>query len=117
LSQIEALRVPMPSADVGHAFYRFYAFVRPEKLKGGWNRDRILAAINAEGVPCFAGSCSEIYLEKAFADVRPPVRFPVARELGDTSLAFLTHPTLTDENIETVCQAVEKVMLAASLSS
>lgn len=110
-----ALRVPAPPADVEHAWYKCYAFVRPARLAPGWDRDRIMNAIAAEGVPCLSGSCSEIYLEKAFPpEWRPAERLPVARELGETSLMFLVHPTLTDADVEDVCRAVEKVFLVAS---
>ncbi|HEY9721593.1 MAG TPA: DegT/DnrJ/EryC1/StrS aminotransferase family protein [Oscillatoriaceae cyanobacterium] len=114
LGRIEALRVPQPAADIGHAYYKFYAFVRPERLKDGWDRDRVLAAIAAEGVPAFSGSCSEIYLEKAFTpELRPAERLPVAHELGETSLMFLVHPTLTETDMADVARAVEKVMAVA----
>jgi dTDP-4-amino-4,6-dideoxygalactose transaminase len=115
LSQFAALRVPQPAADVGHSYYKFYAFLRPERLLPGWTRDRVMQAIAAEGVPCFSGSCSEIYLEKAFdAVLQPPERLPVARELGETSLMFLVHPTLAKDDILDVCHAVEKVLLVAA---
>ena len=113
-SQIPALRVtPVPS-DIGHAMYKYYVFVRPEKLAPGWDRDKIMNAIVAEGIPCFSGSCSEIYLEKAFIDAGygPAERLPVAKELGETSLMFVVHPTLTDEDMHDTCRAVEKVFKA-----
>jgi dTDP-4-amino-4,6-dideoxygalactose transaminase len=112
---ISALRVAKPPTYIEHAYYKYYAFVRPEELKPGWTRDRIVEAIKAEGIPCFSGSCSEIYLEKAFPpEWRPVARLQVARELGETSLMFLVHPTLTAEDIRATCLAVEKVMSAAS---
>lgn len=114
LARIPAMRIPFPAPEIQPAWYRFYAFVRPERLAPGWNRDLLLQAINAEGIPCFVGSCSEVYLEKAFADVCPNERLPIARELGDTSLAFLVHPTLSEADIEETCQAVEKVMAVAA---
>jgi len=77
---------------------------------------KILEAINAEGIPCFAGSCSEIYLEKAFENVRPQNRLAIASELGENSLMFLVHPTLSERDIADTCAAVEKVMEAASRS-
>ncbi|HCG98528.1 MAG TPA: aminotransferase, partial [Actinobacteria bacterium] len=82
-----------------------------------WNRDRIMDAINAEGIPCSSGSCSEIYLEKAFDKdgFRPTTRLGVAKELGETSLMFLVHPTLSEEDMADTCAAVEKVMAAATL--
>ena len=114
LSRISALRVPQPPLHIKHAYYRFYLFVRPERLRSGWTRDYILQAVNAEGVPCFSGSCPEVYLESAFADVRPATRLPSAVELGETSLAFLVHPTISEADIADVACAVEKVMSFAS---
>ncbi len=112
---IPALRVSAPPAHVVHSYYKFYAYIRPERLRPGWNRDRICAAINAEGIPCFSGSCSEVYREKAFATaMRPQRRLPVARELGETSLMFLVHPTLSDQDCADTVAAVEKVMWVAS---
>lgn len=114
-SRIPALRITIPPDHVGHAYYKYYVFVRPERLKTGWNRDRIMAAVCAEGIPCFSGSCSEIYLEKAFdrEGFRPKNRLPVAKELGETSLMFLVHPTLDEQNMKDTCLAVEKVMTVA----
>jgi len=115
LSQIPSLRVPVPGEELRHAYYKFYAYVRPEMLRDGWDRDRIVAAIAAEGIPCMTGSCSEIYLEKAFtASLRPKQRYPVARELGETSLMFLVHPTLDRHDMEDTVAAVAKVMAAAA---
>lgn len=107
-----ALRVPVFPSDCVHAHYKCYVQVQPEKLAEGWTRDRIIDAIVERGVPCFQGSCSEVYLEKAFdgTDWRPAQRLPVARELGETSLMFLVHPTLTDEEIERTCRVINEVL-------
>lgn len=113
-SGIPGLRITIPPQNIAHSYYRYYAFVEPEKLRAGWDRDRILAAIKAEGIPCATGSCSEIYLERTFShDLRPPKRRKNARRLGETSLMFLVHPTLTDSDIRNTCRAVEKVMRVA----
>jgi len=114
-SRIPALRVVSPSRDFGHSYYKYYAYVRPELLRDGWNRDRIMAAICAEGVPCSTGSCSEIYLEKAFPlAMRPAKRLPSAARLSETSLMFLVHPTLSAGDMYATASAVEKVMAVAS---
>jgi dTDP-4-amino-4,6-dideoxygalactose transaminase len=99
-----------------HAHYKHYVFVRPEHLRAGWSRDRIIDAINSAGVPCYQGSCSEVYLEKAFdgTEWRPKERLPVAKELGETSLMFLVHPTLTGSEIDKTCQVIFQVMSEAS---
>jgi dTDP-4-amino-4,6-dideoxygalactose transaminase len=114
--RLPALRVLVPSSDITHAYYKYYTFVRSEQLKSGWDRDRVMNAIVAEGIPCFSGICPEIYREKAFADagLGPKERLPVAKELGEMSLMFLVHPTLGVEEMNATCRAVEKVMLAAS---
>lgn len=97
-----------------HAEYKFYAHVRPENLTARWTRDRIVAEITALGVPCFQGSCSEVYLEKAFDGIgRPAARLPVARQLGETSLMFLVHPTLGQDDMDRACDAIERVLTAA----
>ncbi len=113
---IAALRVPELPDYMEHACYKHYVFVRPEMLKPEWTRDRIVEAINEAGVPCFQGSCSEVYLEKAFDNTgyRPASRLPVARELGETSLMFLVHPTLTRAEITKTCDVIQQVMHKAS---
>ena len=97
------------------AYYKYYAFVDPEKLAEGWNRTRVVDAIAAEGVPCFVGSCGEIYREKAFAQagLGPEERLPEAMRQGETSLMFLIHPTLGEAEMSDACRAVEKVMAVA----
>lgn len=88
-----------------HAYYKYYTYVSPQNLAPGWNRDRIVSEINARGVPCFTGSCPEIYLEKAFENhiSRPTESLATAKILGETSLMFLVHPTLTDDEMSFVC--------------
>ncbi|HAS8474754.1 TPA: DegT/DnrJ/EryC1/StrS aminotransferase family protein [Vibrio vulnificus] len=102
---------------IEHAEYKHYLFVNPEQLKPGWSRDRIVEEINAAGVPAYQGSCSEIYLEKAFDNTpwRPEERLPNAVQLGETSLMFLVHPTLTAAEMEKTTAVVRDVLLSASL--
>jgi dTDP-4-amino-4,6-dideoxygalactose transaminase len=99
-----------------HAFYKFYAYVRPENLALGWSRDRIIEAINTQGIPCYQGSCSEVYLEKAFDGTgwQPKKRLTVAKNLGETSLMFLVHPTLDSQEMEKIVHVVTQVLTDAS---
>ena len=115
--QLPALRVPALPDDEVHAAYKCYVFVRPECLKPDWSRDRILNEIIARGVPAFSGSCSEVYLEKAFdnTDWRPTQRLLNAKELGETSMMFMVHPTLTGQEIELTCKVISEVVQQASL--
>ena len=127
--QHAAVRVPVFGCNTGacdaacasrsgcdHAHYKCYVYVQPEQLASGWSRDRIVQAINAQGVPCYQGSCSEVYLEKAFDGTgwRPTERLPTARALGETSIMFLVHPTLTQAEIDLTCEVVGKVLAEAS---
>ncbi|WLP95232.1 DegT/DnrJ/EryC1/StrS aminotransferase family protein [Psychrobacter sp. M13] len=102
----------MPAfADCTHGYYKLYVYVQPDNLPEGWSRDRIIAEINESSVPCFSGSASEVYLEKAFDNtgLRPETRLPVAKQLGETSLMFLVHPTLTTAEIEQTVSAIHSV--------
>lgn len=114
--ELNGLRVPTVPSEVVHAAYKCYVFVEPQALREGWSRDHIIGAISERGVPCYSGSCSEVYLEKAFDGTgwRPEVRFEVAKELGETSLMFLVHPTLTAEEIDKTCQVLKEVMTLAA---
>lgn len=106
-----AVRVPVPDARLRHAYYRLYGYVRPDGLKAGWDRDRLVRELAAAGVQVLQGTCSEVYLEKAFDSTpfQPEVRLPVARELGETSLMFLTHPTMRDEELEHAAAVIDRV--------
>ena len=117
LGALPALRVPLPGEGLTHAWYKFYAFVRPERLADGWDRDAVIAAINAEGIPCIVGSCPEIYLEQAFPEPwRPTTRLPAAKALGETAMMFMVHPTLADQDLDDVATAVTSVLARATRS-
>ena len=119
-SRIPGLRLTIPPQEIEHAYYKYYVFAELEALNPDWSRDRIMTALMAEGIPCGSGSCSEIYLEKAFRNGNYKLgiknyelkdgRLPVAKELGETSLMFMVHPTLSVDDMEDVVQAVDKVM-------
>lgn len=112
------LRIPdiefhqVMGSDSVHAYYKYYVYVRPENLPENISRDSILNALNEKKIPCFSGSCSEIYLEKAFDNhpSRPNARLTVARELGETSLMFLIHPTLTTNEMQTIANTTVDVL-------
>jgi dTDP-4-amino-4,6-dideoxygalactose transaminase len=113
LQQFSAgLSIPLPAPEHQHAFYRLYAYVCDAGLNRDWTRDRIVAECTASGAPVFQGSCSEVYLEKAFDRMawRPKNRLPLARKLGETSLMFLTHPTITNAELERYVATIVTVL-------
>jgi dTDP-4-amino-4,6-dideoxygalactose transaminase len=111
-SAVGALRTTIPTEDFGHSYYKYYVFVRPDRLKEGWDRDRILEELHENGVPAFTGICGEIYREKAFEEggFAPDEPHPVARELSETAIMVPIHPALTDELVHDVADAVADVM-------
>lgn len=116
LEQLDAVRVPVVQEGDVHAYYKFYAYVRPEALRSGWDRDRLQMAIEAAGVPVSSGSCSEIYREVAFTSrgLGPRERLPVARELGESSLMFQVHPGLTSEALNEAGEIVAGIISEAT---
>ncbi len=112
LAQVPGLRVVVPPPHVRHAYYKYYAFLIPEMLKESWAQERIIASVEAEGVPCFSGTCGEIYMEKAFIKkgLAPGDRLPVAMQLAETSLMFPVHPTVEESDLQDTVTAVAKVM-------
>ncbi|MER0459732.1 DegT/DnrJ/EryC1/StrS aminotransferase family protein [Aeromonas caviae] len=116
-SPFKCIRLVNVPADFIHAEYKHYFFINSDKLAVGWTRDRIVEEISNKGVPCYQGSCSEVYLEKAFDNTkwRPKQRLKNAKELGETSIMFLVHPTLTNEEINKTCQVIKDVLSKASV--
>lgn len=108
---VPRLEESLDFVDCIHAYYKLYVYVQPEYLPEDWSRDRIIEEIANQGVPCFSGSASEVYLEKAFdgSGLRPESRLPMAKHLGETSVMFLVHPTLTTVEIEQTVQAIDRV--------
>jgi dTDP-4-amino-4,6-dideoxygalactose transaminase len=99
-----------------HAGYKCYVFVEPRKLNEGWSRNKIIESINSKGIPCFPGSCSEVYLEKAFDDTnfRPKNPLPIAKTLGENALMFLIDPTISKNQIKQTCLVLASVMSQAA---
>lgn len=119
VAKLPGLRVPECPSWAEHAAYKCYVFVDNSALADDWDRDRVMAAICESGVPCFSGTCPELYKEKAFVDrgLAPTSCLPVAHELGETSLMFLVHPTLLREHIDKTCDVVSEVMKQACRSA
>jgi dTDP-4-amino-4,6-dideoxygalactose transaminase len=115
-ADLAAIRVPAVPEYCEHAWYKCYLFLQRERIRSDWNRDRILTEILQRGVPCYTGACPEVYLEKAFEGngLRPSRRLPVAQELGETSMMFLVHPTLSRSEIVKTCEVLSEVMSEAA---
>lgn len=113
LSKFSCIRLAEVPRDIRHSFYKYYAFVRAGNLKEGWDRDRIISEISSRGVPCFFGSCWNVSAEKAFADKgwsKPKEELPNAYLLKNSSLMFLTHPTIAEADLKKACEIIEDVL-------
>jgi dTDP-4-amino-4,6-dideoxygalactose transaminase len=105
---------PLPPGH-NHAYYRLNFRVNPKRLKEGWNRDRVMRALIAEGIPCLSGTCPEIYREGIYAKSMVEFRrLPNAAYLGAVSLALLVHPTLDEDFLNDCSAAIAKVFDAAT---
>jgi dTDP-4-amino-4,6-dideoxygalactose transaminase len=94
LDGVPGIEVPWPEGRFRHAFYKLYVLLTvadPEP-----KRNEIIRRASDAGLRLFSGSCSEVYLEKAFADLPIP-NLPNARHLGKRSLMVEVHPTLQPE--------------------
>ena len=115
LKNLKAVRLTLPPDSIYHSYYKYYVFIVPAMLRPDWSRDRIMCEINDAGVPCSVGSCSEIYQERAFQDAGIACEtLPNARELGSTSLAFLVHPTLSEEDTRRMIGVARSVIAKAT---
>ena len=114
LAHVPGVEAPQPRPELESAHYRMYLRLDPTRLRAGWDRDRFVQAVAAEGVTCMVGSCSEIQRERAFEGYDRPV-LPVAAELGRTSVALLVHHTLRDIDIDYTAAAIEKVATFACM--
>jgi dTDP-4-amino-4,6-dideoxygalactose transaminase len=118
--KLPGLIVTRPAKEIFHSYYKYYVYVDKKRLCAGWSRDRILHELSARGIPCGSGSCPEIYREKAFKDQRrrlglpPQERCPIARRMGETSMMFLVHPTLTKEHMRRTSEVLGKIMREAA---
>jgi len=115
LQAVPGILIHIPGKHIDHGWYKYYAFIDTESLKPGWTRDRIIASINEEGIPCITGSCSEIYLEESFQQAAyvPEKRLANAKKLAETSMMFQIHPTLSEVELRQMVEAVTRVMTAA----
>jgi dTDP-4-amino-4,6-dideoxygalactose transaminase len=110
LKDIEGFRLTIPGSHIYHSYYKYFLFVNEEKFKKGWDRHRLMMEILKKDIHCMSGGvCPEVYLEKAFEKhgIRPEKRLENAKKLGETSLMFLVHPTLTLENMESAASVVK----------
>ena len=113
LCDLPLLRIPLPQAHEVHSYYKFYAFVDPQHLRRDWSRDRMLAEMQVRGIPGLSGSCPEIYREKAFEGFEHAA-LPIARELGETSIMLMVHPTLTKSDVDKTIDTLRAVCMNAT---
>ena len=110
LKNIPFLRIPSQPENINHAWYKFYVYLEENKLKSNLDREKIINLLNKKGAKTFSGSCSEIYLEKCFINVAPKKRLVVAKKLGETSLMFLVHHTICEEQMNKYALLIKKVL-------
>lgn len=114
LKNIPFLRIPSQPNNIKHAWYKFYVYLEENKLKSNLDREKIINMLNKKGAKTYSGSCSEIYLEKCFKNITPKKRLMVAKKLGETSLMFLVHHTICEEQMNKYALLIKKVLKEVS---
>ena len=119
LSFLPWTMAPSPGKVFYHSSYKLYLTLDANGFRDGWNRDRIVAEITAQGMPCLAGICPEMYRELAFerAGLAPASSLPVARDVGARGMLLLVHPTITSEELEVYADVVLDVLQEAMSGS
>ena len=83
------------------------------KLKDAAQRDALQAALKAEGIPSMVYYPKPLHLQTAFSTVIPGLTrnlCPVATSLCSRVLSLPLHPYITEEQIDTVCNAIRKAL-------
>lgn len=97
-----------------HAYYRVYANIKKDYVVNAISnkqlRDEVIDRLNNAGVPCFSGSCSEIYLEKAFESLKPKNRLINSQFYSENAFCLLSHHTITDEELHTIIKLLEDTL-------
>lgn len=110
------IRIPQDDSLAYNACYRCYLFWVPEGARPNWHKERLKDEISRLGVPCQDGSCPTVNREKAFLGTQYRAEsLPVAQKLGETSLAFLVHPTITDQEMDSIVASLNTVFSEASI--
>ena len=107
-----AFRTTVPAADIRHSYYKYYVFLRPDRISSGWTRDRLLETLHQRDVPAYTGICGEIYREGVFEDggFAPDQRHPIAVQLSETAIMIPIHPNLTDQSVVDVARSITAVV-------
>ncbi len=129
LGKLPGLTPPVTQPQTRHGFY-VYA-LRYDAAKTGVSRDKLVAALKAEGLPIFPGYVRPIYLQPAYqkrialgrdgfpfnlADAKNPPSYqrgicPVTERMHEQELLYtnICHADIKEQDLEDFCAGFEKV--------
>lgn len=110
-ADIPLIRLTIPGPMFYHAYYKYYCYINPVHLKDGITRDDIIISCNSKQIPCFQGTCGEVYKEKAY---NLNLELPITQQLTATSLMFLVDPSYSIETITDIAIIVRDILLDSS---
>lgn len=113
VKDLEIIKSQELDKNYKHAWYKCYLILDSDFMSHDWSRDRIIKTINKSGVPCFSGSCPEIYKEVAFKKYNTST-LENAKYLGEYSLMFPVHPTLSKQSINLFSETIRQTLIKAS---
>ena len=109
LAGIPGLRLPARPADGGHAWHLYVVQVLPEF---GASRDELIADLSEQGIECsvhFIPNHQQPYLRELLGEGSDPGRFPGAEAVSQRNVSLPLYPTLRDEQVDRVCEAIADV--------
>ncbi len=110
-NNLPLVRLTLPDEKIYHAYYKYYFFIRPEYLASEITRNDLIVKINEMGIPCFQGTCGEVYKEKAY-DL--DLNLPITKELSETSIMLLVDPTFEANVIKIIADKIRTVLINVS---
>ena len=102
----------MPEKDIKNAWYRFYFFLKPNMKRCQKIRYQMIKSLNTDTLRCFAGACPEIYLERAFKNLKnfKVKRLKNCKVLGQTSIALDVNHTLKNYELNKNLLIIKSVL-------
>lgn len=107
-SELHLVRITLPPDNIYHSYYKYYFFINPNYLKKNCTRDDIISQINNLGIPCFQGTCGEVYKEKAYSY---DLQLPVTKQLTQNSIMLLVDPSYTLDTIKQISLLIKNILI------
>ena len=108
LSGLGGIRPPYVREGARHVFHQYTVVLELEELR--CDRDEFVRALRAENVDARVYYPVPIHKQPAYRDLCKGLRLPITEEMAKRVLSLPVHPALTQEDLEAIVLAIEKVL-------